>query len=281
MPADTNPYGGVFGGWLMGQMGLACGSFASKHSRGKAILVAADAIKFPGAMAVGDELSVYVELLKEGRTSLRLKAEAIGRRRDGEEETLVAEGEFTFVALDAEGQPREIAGDRQPPPRQSPLPPSGGRGAEEHGCPASAPLPAAGEGRLAQSASGERGHKEVLRRRAKQMRSQQTPAEARLWRILRAKRLAGYKFKRQLPIDSYIVDFACLGHRLIIEVDGGQHSESESDRHRDAYLNAQGFRILRFWNNDIFKNEEGVYDAILTALQAPLPNPSPAEGERG
>ena len=83
MPADTNPYGGVFGGWLMGQMGLACGSFASRRTRGKAILVAADAIKFPGAMAVGDELSVYVELLKQGRTSLRLKAEAIARERDG------------------------------------------------------------------------------------------------------------------------------------------------------------------------------------------------------
>jgi acyl-CoA thioesterase YciA len=110
MPADTNPYGGVFGGWLMGQMGLACGSFASRRSRGKAILVAADAIKFPGAMAVGDELSVYVELLKEGRTSLRLKAEALARQRDGETETLVAEGEFTFVALDAAGNPRGVAG---------------------------------------------------------------------------------------------------------------------------------------------------------------------------
>ena len=66
MPADTNPYGGVFGGWLMGQMGLACGSFASRRTQGKAILVAADAIKFPGAMAVGDELSVYVDLLKQG-----------------------------------------------------------------------------------------------------------------------------------------------------------------------------------------------------------------------
>ena len=108
MPSDTNPYGGVFGGWLMGQMGLACGSFASKQSRGKAILVAADSVRFPGAMAVGDELSVYVELLKQGRTSLRLKAEAIGRKRDGDEQTLVAEGEFTFVALDEAGKPREV-----------------------------------------------------------------------------------------------------------------------------------------------------------------------------
>jgi acyl-CoA thioesterase YciA len=108
MPSDTNPYGGVFGGWLMGQLGLACGSFASRRTGGKAILVAADALKFPGAMAVGDELSVYVELMKAGRTSLRLKAEAIARARDGEAETLVAQGEFTFVALDADGKPREI-----------------------------------------------------------------------------------------------------------------------------------------------------------------------------
>ena len=108
MPSDTNPYGGVFGGWLMGQMGLACGSFASRRSKGKAILVAADAIKFPGAMAVGDELSVYVDLLKAGRTSLKLKAEAIARERDGDSEKIVAEGEFTFVALDEQGKPREI-----------------------------------------------------------------------------------------------------------------------------------------------------------------------------
>jgi len=109
MPSDTNPYGGVFGGWLMGQMGLACGSFASRHSGGKAILVAAEAIKFPGAMAVGDELSVYVDLLKQGRTSLTLKAEAIARARDGDAEKAVAEGEFIFVALDEQDKPREIA----------------------------------------------------------------------------------------------------------------------------------------------------------------------------
>ena len=109
MPADTNPYGGVFGGWLMGLMGLACGSFASRRTAGKAILVAADALKFPGPMAVGDELSVYVDLLKAGRTSLKLKAEAIARERDSESQKLVAEGEFTFVALDEQGKPREIA----------------------------------------------------------------------------------------------------------------------------------------------------------------------------
>ena len=111
MPSDTNPYGGVFGGWLMGQMGLACGSFASRHSGGKAVVVAADKLTFTGAMAVGDELSIYVDLKRQGRTSMTLKAQAIARRsgrrariRSG------AEGEFTFVALDEQRKPR----DREP-----------------------------------------------------------------------------------------------------------------------------------------------------------------------
>lgn len=97
----------------MGQMGLACGSFASKRTHGKAILVAADAIKFPGAMAVGDELSVYVDLLKQGRSSLRLKAEAIARARDSEAQKIVAEGEFTFVALDENNRPRAFAAEEE------------------------------------------------------------------------------------------------------------------------------------------------------------------------
>lgn len=109
MPADTNPYGGVFGGWLMGQLGLACGSFASRQTRGKAILVAADGLRFPGAMAVGDELSIYVDQVGQGRTSLRLRAEAISRERDGDSEQLVAEGEFVFVALDQNDRPRPFA----------------------------------------------------------------------------------------------------------------------------------------------------------------------------
>jgi very-short-patch-repair endonuclease len=109
------------------------------------------------------------------------------------------------------------------------------------------------------------------------MRSNPTDAEHRLWQILRAKRFAGYKFKRQLPIDRYIVDFACLRQRLIVEADGGQHGE-EADAERDSYLIAQGFRLLRFWNNDILGNEDGVATRILEALSAPLPNPSPAEG---
>jgi very-short-patch-repair endonuclease len=112
------------------------------------------------------------------------------------------------------------------------------------------------------------------------MRGDATPAEHRLWQILRAKRLADYKFKRQLPIDHYIVDFACLQQRVIVEADGGQHSNSTRDERRDAYLRAQGFRVLRFWNTDIFDNEEGVLASILNALdRPPLPNPSSSRGE--
>ncbi len=113
MPADTNPYGGVFGGWLMGQMGLACGSFASRHSGGKAVVVAADHLTFTGAMAVGDELSVYVELKRQGRSSMTLEARAMARERDGSKEIEVAEGEFTFVALDQNDKPRTIAAEEE------------------------------------------------------------------------------------------------------------------------------------------------------------------------
>jgi acyl-CoA thioesterase YciA len=108
MPADTNPYGGVFGGWLMSQMALAAGSLASRHSRGKAVVVAADDLTFTGAMTVGDEISVYAELIKQGRTSMRIAVEAVARERDGETETKVASGEFTFVALGDDDRPRVI-----------------------------------------------------------------------------------------------------------------------------------------------------------------------------
>lgn len=138
------------------------------------------------------------------------------------------------------------------------------------------PSPLAGEG----LGRGQGSHPtpKLLRTRAKAMRSAPTDAERKLWAILRAKRLAEYKFKRQVPIDRYIVDFVCLRQRLIIEVDGGQHSPS-SDARRDAYLLGQGFRILRFWNNEILINEEGVSRRILDELEPPLPNPSPAGGE--
>ena len=110
MPTHLNPYGGVFGGWLISQMALGAGSEASRVVRGKAVLVAADELRFKGAPSVGDEVSVYVELVESGRTSLTYSAEVISRERHGDTETRVAWGRFKFVALDETDRPREVAG---------------------------------------------------------------------------------------------------------------------------------------------------------------------------
>ena len=142
------------------------------------------------------------------------------------------------------------------------------------------PSPLAGEGQLSRSGSRERGRRIAkLRDHAQDMRSHATDAEHRMWQILRAHRFSGYKFRRQVPIEFYIADFICFAERLIVEVDGGQHAERPSDEKRDSYLSAQGFRIIRIWNNDVFTNEDGITELILSALRAPpLPNPSPARG---
>ncbi len=105
------------------------------------------------------------------------------------------------------------------------------------------------------------------------MRSAQTEAERRLWSILRGKRLVGWKFKRQEQFGDYIVDFVCFRARLIVEADGSQHVESLNDLERDAWLTEQGFRVLRFWNNDILAHGDAVATAILAALETPSPTP--------
>jgi primosomal protein N' (replication factor Y) len=79
--------------------------------------------------------------------------------------------------------------------------------------------------------------------------------------------LAGYKFRRQHPIGPFVVDFACLGHQLVIEADGGQHAESGADAARTRWLEAQGWRVLRFWNGDILDNLDGVLETISTTLR--------------
>ena len=109
MPADTNPYGGVFGGLADGPDGARLRLVRVAPQQGKAIVVAADELRFPGAMAVGDELSVYVDLKEQGTTSMTIAIEAIARHRDGDDEILVADGRFTFVALDDNGKPRALA----------------------------------------------------------------------------------------------------------------------------------------------------------------------------
>jgi very-short-patch-repair endonuclease len=101
---------------------------------------------------------------------------------------------------------------------------------------------------------------------AKKLRSRMTDAERRLWYRLRAHRFGGYKFKRQVPIGPYVVDFACLNHGVIVELDGGQHADNAADRARDEYLKERGFRVLRFWNNDALGNTGAVLEKISDAL---------------
>ena len=109
-----------------------------------------------------------------------------------------------------------------------------------------------------------------------------TDAERLLWKHLRAKHIEGLKFRRQQPIDDYIVDFVCFENRLIIEVDGGHHAvQKESDIERDAYLKKYGFRMLRFWNNEVFTNIQGVLEVIrANCLKPPSPLPLPSREGR-
>jgi len=100
------------------------------------------------------------------------------------------------------------------------------------------------------------------------LRKNSTRAEQKLWRYLRSRSLGGFKFVRQEPIGQYVVDFVCREQRLVIEVDGGQHAESKRDAVRDQWLVEQGYRVLRFWNNDVLGNIEGVWDTIFAAASA-------------
>jgi very-short-patch-repair endonuclease len=98
---------------------------------------------------------------------------------------------------------------------------------------------------------------------AKTLRKKSTDAENVLWKQLRRKQLEGLKFRRQQPIDNYVVDFVCFEKRIVIEVDGGQHSiERDKDSERDNYLVINGFKVLRFWNNEVLQNIEGVLEII-------------------
>ncbi len=106
---------------------------------------------------------------------------------------------------------------------------------------------------------------------AKNLRTNCTDAERVLWQHLRGHRFLDFKFKRQKPIGKYIVDFVCFRLRLVIEIDGSQHLESKYDLQRDQWLNNQGFKILRFWNNEIFENLAGVLNKIYAEVETPSP----------
>ena len=116
-----------------------------------------------------------------------------------------------------------------------------------------------------------RGPNDFKTDRARLLRQNSTDAERHLWYRLRSRSIKGHKFVRQEPIGPYVVDFICRERRLIIEVDGGQHADSRRDRERDKWLVDHGYRIVRFWNNDVIKNTEGVLEAIATALNAEAP----------
>jgi len=109
----------------------------------------------------------------------------------------------------------------------------------------------------------------------RQLRKRMTDAEQRLWRALRRKQLANFKFRRQHPFGDYIIDFVCLEAMLAIEVDGGQHGERNlEDAARTEHLKRAGFRVLRFWNNDVLRDSDAVTEAIWSALLQTAPPPS-------
>ncbi|TMG75189.1 MAG: endonuclease domain-containing protein [Betaproteobacteria bacterium] len=119
-----------------------------------------------------------------------------------------------------------------------------------------------------------------MKRLARSLRKNQTDAERKLWRRLRARELCGFKFRRQYPIAPYIVDFICVEKRLIVEVDGGQHTAmSEADRARTRFLNDRGYRVLTFWDNDALLRTDEVLARILEFLGDPHPSPLPQAGE--
>jgi very-short-patch-repair endonuclease len=123
----------------------------------------------------------------------------------------------------------------------------------------------------------------TISRHAAPLRRHATDAENALWGELRSRRLGGHKFRRQWTVGPYVTDFCCLEHHLIVEADGGQHNP-EADAARTAYLGSKGFRILRFWNNEVLTNIDGVLGTILEGLggsNAEDPHPSllPRAGE--
>jgi adenine-specific DNA-methyltransferase len=127
----------------------------------------------------------------------------------------------------------------------------------------------------------------MTKQRARTLRKSMTDAERLLWRHLRNRELGGWKFRRQYPVGPFIVDFICVEKNVVIELDGGQHADNEElDSQRSAYLNKMGYRVFRFWNNEVLQETEAVLEAIFGILassnqNSPSPLPSPPSGERG
>jgi very-short-patch-repair endonuclease len=144
----------------------------------------------------------------------------------------------------------------------------------------SSPSPLWGEGRV-RGGAPTGAVCESPRDYARGLRRRQTDAERRLWARLRDRRLLGAKFARQVPIGPYVVDFCCRERKVIVELDGGQHAvQPRADRERTVFLEALGYCVLRFWNNEALGNTDGMLERIARALAArPSPRPSPQRGE--
>jgi len=164
----------------------------------------------------------------------------------------------------------------------TPTPSLPARGREERRHRSRPPSPLAGEGPAGDEGGAATTEPpnassatELRRRRlqsfSRQLRQESTEAEKKLWRLLRDRRFAGHKFRRQVPIEAYIADFVSFDRRLIIELDGSQHAESVRDHERDAVLNRLGFHILRVWNSELNDNPTGVMEAIWGAMHPDAP----------
>jgi very-short-patch-repair endonuclease len=130
----------------------------------------------------------------------------------------------------------------------------------------------AGEGLSLQHQTKDHAYDPLPTQRSRALRTNATPVERKLWSVLRNSQLCGVRFNRQVVIRPYICDFVARSLKLVVEVDGGQHGASIAyDQRRTAFLKAKGYRVLRFWNNDIINNLEGVVLAISEALQSPPP----------
>jgi adenine-specific DNA-methyltransferase len=148
------------------------------------------------------------------------------------------------------------------------------------------PLPRGGEGVWEMLELSKRVPQQEF---VKQLRREQTDAERKMWSLLRSRSLDGYKFRRQQPIGPYIADFCCFRPRLIVELDGGQHAEQvEYDERRTAFLESEGYQVVRFWDNQVLMEMDAVLEMILKTLtETPSPRgrggpgPLPRRGEGG
>ena len=173
---------------------------------------------------------------------------------------------------------------RSASPTTSP-PLDGGEERREPSAEVTLPLPPAGgevasrsDDGVGEACRGTRSRrKSGVTHRARSLRQGDNQAEALLWLELKRSRLGGHKFTRQFPIGPYFADFCCRKQRLVVEVDGAQHADSDHDRRRDLFIRSQGYSILRFWNHDVLKQRRAVCESILATLAGNLP----VETDRG